>query len=86
MMTPRKKPTLKIRPEALRRKRLEAFLSVGELAHDVRLSESRIRQFEAGIDTATLTGTAKAIAARLNCSPEDITEIVDQVSQSEATA
>lgn len=84
-MAPRKKSTLKIRPDALRRKRLEAFLSATEVAVATGLSESRIRQFEAGIDTPTLTGTVKALATALNCEPGDISEIVEPASAEAAS-
>lgn len=72
-------PQLRIRPNELRRRRLEAVLSRAELAQRAGLSRRRVIGLENG-DGGVRPETARALATALDCPVADITEVVEEVA------
>jgi transcriptional regulator with XRE-family HTH domain len=70
------RPKLRIRPNELRRRRLEAVLSRRQLAHLSGISRRRIDELEAGPEGIN-PETARKLASALDCPVHKITEVVD---------
>lgn len=81
-MTPKKKPGpkpfLKVDAAELRRLRLERGWEVSDLVDRSKVSHTRLRELEAGINPGITLKTAHKLANTFGCSFRDFTEVVDR--------
>jgi transcriptional regulator with XRE-family HTH domain len=70
---------LRIRPDVLRRKRLDALLSRRELADRSGISLRRLEELEAGSGkrAGVTPETVRALARALRCPANELAEVVD---------
>ena len=82
------KPRLRIKAEALRRKRLEALLSQEELSKKTRgqVKTHTIKGLESRQWLGVQPRNVRALAKALGCDPFDISEVVDADSESEVAS
>lgn len=69
---------LAIRPDELKKRRLQAVMTRRELAEAAGITSQRIDMLEAGIRKGIRPDTARKLAEVLGCSAQDITEVVTE--------
>ena len=71
---------LRIRPESLLNRRLQAVLSREELAEKAGLSSATIKAIESGISQGVWPRTVRKLVVALDCDPAALSEVIQEQS------
>jgi transcriptional regulator with XRE-family HTH domain len=79
---PGPKPFLRLDAAKLRRLRLERGWEIDDLVEIAKVSRTRLRELEAGINPGITLRTAHKLANAFGCSFKDFTEVADREAAS----